>query len=60
MHFAEKFIGWNVQMSKLHTQITACGFSASAITAASQPLFVWSKKIHTILPQKAHWVVFVP
>lgn len=44
MHFAEKFIGWNVQMSKLHTQETACGFSAGAVAAASQPLFVRSKK----------------
>lgn len=44
MHFAEKFIGWNVQMSKLHTQETACGFRVSAIAAASQPLFVRSKE----------------
>lgn len=44
MHFAEKFIGWNVQMSKLHTRESACGFSFSAVAAASQLLFVRSKK----------------
>lgn len=49
MHFAEKFIGWNVQ-----TTHTGNSLHRGCFTTAFCP----EQKIH-ILSQKAHWVVFV-